>query len=177
MSFFKRIIDFFKADPTRNWPVSARKMLTFNISDRTVNGTTFGHSFEALEIFGKPDNEKPVYDKVFQYLQHGLLVELKEEEKIDFFAFVFQNDECRKEERFAEARASFVNAKGGTLSLSKATCMADITVFMGEPKSIDEDEEEVILFYEIDDLRIEWELTLAKNLKRVNLFHASKMIK
>lgn len=173
MSFLKRIIDYFKPDPTRNWREVPQRTLTFTIPNRTVNGTAFGHSFESLETFGKPGNESPVYDRVFNYLEHGFIVELQEDEKIDFFGFVFRNDTG---ENFTEARASVVKGDGATLVLSKSSSMADITAFMGEPKSIDEDEEEVILFYQIDDLRIEWELTLTKFLKRVNVFPSSKNI-
>ncbi|MBF0408847.1 MAG: hypothetical protein HQM10_15980 [Candidatus Riflebacteria bacterium] len=176
MGFFERVVDYFKADPTQSWPVSMQKELIFNFADRTVNGATFENSFRTLEVFGKPNNDRPLYDRIFQYFQHGLVVELENEEKIDFFAFVFQNDEFQKDEHFVEAKASFVNAEGKILSLSKSTSMNDITVYMGDPRKIDEDPEETILFFKIDDLIIEWELTPAKNLKRVNIFMASKMI-
>ncbi|MBF0498818.1 MAG: hypothetical protein HQM09_01690 [Candidatus Riflebacteria bacterium] len=171
MSFLKRIIEFFKSDPTRNWPAMPRKSLKFSLADKTLNGMTFGHSFEALEIFGKPDNEMPIYDKTFHYLRHGLIVEL-DDQKIDFFAFIIQDD---AKEGFAEAQTTLVDADGKTIILSKNSAKNDLVAFLGDPQKIDEDEVEIILFFDINDLKIEFELDLSQKLKRMNVFPASKI--
>lgn len=160
------ILGYFGLDPTRHWPVRKPARLEFDLEARALNGVAFGDRFDRLEAFGKPDNARPVYFHIFKYIEHGIAVEI-EDELVDYFSFVFA-DEIDDEFRSPTVRFRLDPSK--TVELSRKTTKSDIVAVFGTPLTDDIDEYEILLVYETCGLKLEFELNLSENLKRLNIF-------
>lgn len=160
------ILGYFGADPTEHWPVRKPARLEFDLETGALNGVTLGDRFERLEVFGKPDNARPVYFHLFKYIEHGITVEL-EDRLIDYFSFIFA-DEIDDEFRSPIVRFRIDSSK--TVDLSRKTTKSDIIALFGVPLTDDTDEYEMLLVYETCGLKLEFELNLSESLKRLNVF-------
>jgi len=163
---FKSMYAYFRIDPTQDWPIGTLNDLLFDLGNQCLNDIHFGDSFESLKRFGKPDNKKPFYYNVFQYFNKGLIIEI-DALGIDYFGFLFENG---GEPGFHPASVNMVFPPSRRLELSDACHIRSITDFLGHPEQIDKDEEEIILFYELNGMKIEFEMNLHEMLKRVNVY-------
>ncbi|HEY9070301.1 MAG TPA: hypothetical protein PLU72_14570 [Candidatus Ozemobacteraceae bacterium] len=152
-------------DPTARWLVRESIRLRFDLESRALNGVALGDRFERLEEFGKPDNTRPVYYNVFKYISHGVVFET-EGDRIDYIAFIFDDE---LDDEFRSPTVHF-RAGGETLEIGKTTTKDGLMVALGAPNLLDTDEYEILLVYEIGDVKLEFELNLSETLKRLNVF-------
>lgn len=163
------ILGYFGLDPTRHWPARKAARLEFDLEARALNGIAFGDRFDRLEVFGKPDNARPVYFNIFKYIEHGITVEI-DDELVDYFSFIFA-DEMDDEFRSPTIRFRLTPSK--TVELSRKTTKSDVLTVFGTPLIDETDEYEILLVYETADLKLEFELTPSEALKRLNVFPAN----
>ncbi len=171
---FRSIIKYFSTDPSDSWNPEICLNLLFDLENRRLNGIGFGESYNSLKVFGKPTNEKPLYNRVFNFQSLGLLFEIDERENLDFFSLVFQNEE---HENFYSSKASLKFPNSREFQITRETTNSEISANFGDPKEIDRDDEEIVLFYYLFDLNIEFELNLKENLKRMNVMPDLKKAK
>jgi len=157
---------YFGTDPAEHWPVRKPARLEFDLETCALNGIAFGDRFERLELFGKPDNARPVYYQLFKYIGHGMVVEI-ENGLIDYISFIFADE---IDDEFRSPTVRFRSDAAKAAEMSKATMKSDVIDFFGEPEMIDADEFEILLVYEIGALKLEFELNLSEGLKRLNVF-------
>lgn len=163
------ILGYFGLDPTRHWPVRKQARLEFDLEARALNGVALGDRFDRLEFFGKPDNARPVYFNIFKYIEHGITVEI-DDGLVEYFSFIFADE---IDDEFKSPTVHFRIA-GETLNISKATTRDILVDTFGDPALVDEDDYEILLVYELGDLKLEFELTLSETLKRMNVFPRDK---
>lgn len=161
------ILDFFfYKDPIAHWPKHVRTDIFFDMGKFTVNGAKLGEHYEALQVFGHPDNPKAVKVQQFCYFASGFVVEMSEN-KTDFVAFVFQDD---FQEGFQECALTLRLPGPKPANLSSNTTRQELEQLLGPPQHEDTDAEETILSYKRHGVELELELTLEGRLKRVNIF-------
>lgn len=160
------ILDFLRPDPTRHWPPARKTRLSLDLSSASVNGTALGDHYTALMSLGQPDNPKPYIKKRFDYLLLGFTVEC-DQDLIDYFGFVMQDE---FEEGFSSCRMEVILKDRRKTEWTARTSAHDIEAVLGPPQKTDTDEDETVFFYDIDKLRLEFELTLDGQLKRCNVF-------
>lgn len=163
MKLFRRYLG---TDPTDRWPRKKSGRLVFDAGARTLNGVGFGDPIEALIIFGKPDNARPVYYNVFKYIDHGVVFET-EVDRVAYMSFIFADE---LDDEFRSPIVWFQVSPGEFFEISKNTTKDDIVDAFGEPGFFEKDEYELLLTYEHGDLKLEFELDLSERLKRLNVF-------
>jgi hypothetical protein len=82
------ILDYFRPDPTRDWPESRPVALVYDLVRRELNGIPAGAPFERLRPFGRPGNKKPLREQNFCYPRLGVEIGLISD-SVDAVACVF----------------------------------------------------------------------------------------
>lgn len=157
---------YFGTDPTEHWPAQKPARLEFDLEARALNGVVFGDRFDRLEVFGKPDNARPVYFNIFKYIEHGITVEI-DDECVDSFSFIFADE---MDDEFKSPTVRFRITPSKTAELGRKTTKSDILTVFGTPMTDEADEYEILLVYETGGLKLEFELNLSEGLKRLNVF-------
>jgi hypothetical protein len=70
------IVDYFRRDPTRDWPESRPVPLVYDLARRELNGIPRGAPADRLRAFGRPGNRRPSWIGIFAYPRLGIQVHL-----------------------------------------------------------------------------------------------------
>lgn len=79
------MFNWFRKDPTRDWPEPRRVPLIYDIAQRALNGVKLGAPAEQLRYFGRPASRK--YGS-YGYPQLGLEIQVLDERVMSFFFLV-----------------------------------------------------------------------------------------
>ncbi|MEW5733319.1 MAG: hypothetical protein AB1921_00600 [Thermodesulfobacteriota bacterium] len=177
ISAIKRFVIKRKITETiRDWKPVWPRTITFDLDRKSVNGLGFGADVAACELFGKPDrmDARDNGEVMFLYQQNCLVLEF-DRSVLDYAAVVLSLEQglygWEKIEPAPGRWADLTLARGGkTLSVDGRTREDAVAAFLGRPGNRDEDDEEIVLFYTINGLELEIELTKEGCVKRVNLF-------
>lgn len=70
------ILDYFRRDPTHDWPECGPVPLVYDLARRELNGIPEGAPAERLRALGRPGNRKPSWIGIFAYPRLGIQVDL-----------------------------------------------------------------------------------------------------
>ncbi|HEX8271610.1 MAG TPA: hypothetical protein VF615_03095 [Longimicrobiaceae bacterium] len=70
------ILDYFRRDPTHDWPECRPVPLVYDLARRELNGIPEGAPVERLRALGRPGNRKPSWIGIFAYPRLGIQVHL-----------------------------------------------------------------------------------------------------
>jgi hypothetical protein len=155
-------------DPTADWPILVQSTPEVDCTRRMVSSMHFGDPWTVARQFGRPDRFRwiqPGYCELI-YAQAGWQMDFDQ----DRFAYVafFIGPDCYVPTMCPPISFSRPHVDGMTLSCE--TTQAQVEQKFGPPRSRDRDEDETILFYAGSALTLEFELTPAGNLKRLNIY-------
>jgi hypothetical protein len=137
-------------NPTWAWEENAALPLTVDLDEHRLCGIAAGDSVEKLSILG-PGKVTPFG---FAWPRKGVDVTVSDDGSIEEMGFYFGH---AAEARNGEFVGSFQYC-GRPLRLSKELSESDIHSLFGKPYWRDQDEDEIILFYEFPNC--EWQLEL-----------------
>lgn len=162
------ILDFFlNRDPSRTWPAHQRVDLDLRYESGILNSNIrLGNPVSDLAQLGKPDNKNPHKTQWFSYYASGLEVE-GEGGKIVGYHFIFRDD-YRK--FFQEASLYLGSANLSRTRLSARTQVDDILKLLGEPKSREDYDDELILLYGSSRWSLEFQFIKNQGLGEVTLY-------
>ncbi len=159
------LLDRFRPDVSEGWPRAAAHSLEWDVQRGAIDGVALGAPAAALEVFGRPDNPRPVLHGRFVYYELGFVVEL-ERGVVDYMGCIFADLE---EQGFAPCRVKASFEAGHPILLNKDSDPESVLDLLGEPEKVDRDAEETRYTYRRPKHGIELELTSASRLGRVNL--------
>lgn len=153
MSFF----DLFRgSSPTSGWREDRSIPLLADLDRLALNGTGFDDEVTGLEFLGPSDSRgfdypsKGVQLEVGDGLLEGLVLALRDG------AYLGRSDESR-----VRAFAGRIRMNGRDLAPQDLRAESDFSAAWGEPYWRDEDEDEILLFFELDRGEVQVELSLA----------------
>jgi hypothetical protein len=139
-------------NPTKEWQRAKDLRLDFDLEQKSLNGVRLGGPLERLSFLGSIEDRTGLRSQELRYPSLGLRVYCYNDENvIDCFEIV-QRDPWSPQVR---PFPGLFHYRGRQLSLSQLTERDFVTLF-GFPYWRDEDEDEVILFYEFSEL--EWQV-------------------
>lgn len=147
------IIDrlFYGSDPSRDWVADPLVPLEFDFSLHALCGVRIGNPFLSLTILGPAEDRKAAGKGLLRYFSRGVEVEVGEG-RVRSIRLVWEDE-------FDEGFRPYPGAcrfGAEPVPLSAATREEEIVACFGPPFWRDEDEDEIILFYEFS--HIEWEI-------------------
>jgi hypothetical protein len=146
---------FRSKNPTRDWVRPPGLRLTFDLDSSTLNGVGFGEPLASVSFLGPAEDRRNLHYGEYGYYSLGLVVESHNEQNtLDSFDLVNKDPNFPRYESFG-GDCLF---RGSSLKLSRLT-QAFLHEQLGQPFSKDEDDDEVILFYEFPNL--EWQVEFA----------------
>ncbi|MBI3098460.1 MAG: hypothetical protein HYY93_09505 [Planctomycetes bacterium] len=146
---------FAGSDPSRDWVADPLVPLEFDFSLHALCGVRVGNPFSLLSILGPAEDRKAAGKGLLRYFSRGVEVEVGEG-RVRSIRLVWVDE-------FEEGFNPFPGAcrlNGQTIPLGAGTREEEVLALFGEPWWHDEDEDEVILFYEFS--HIEWEIELRR---------------
>ena len=167
---FKNLLDRLKGlppDPTADWPQLNPTTPAIDWSGGTIGGVRFRANLESARgVFGKPSEVKWI-DKNYCsliYASAGFEVDFQND-RLASAAILTQID-C-----YSSAGITPTSSQIDGFSFSQHTTLDDVTRrFDKAEQPHDVDDEEIIVTYERHGLSVEFEFTLERTLKRLNLF-------
>ena len=140
-----------KVDPTRHWVGDIRFHLEVDLSTHSLNGVRIGGLFEGLERLGPAEDRTAAEEGILLYYSRGMEIGL-EEGRMSSLRLVWVKDEG------FHPFGGTVKWQGTVLSLGPMTTEEQLLSLFGEPYWRDEDEQEILLFYEFG--KVEWQIEL-----------------
>ncbi len=162
-----------RSDPTANWGPFHLPTPDFNIASMTFGALRFGEEFQAASFLGRPDHFQwtmPKYCELL-YALGGFQLDFKDG-KFAYAAFFLGPDRHLPKHRNLQfSKPCLRGFIPDGLHLSPDLVRSDIAKFFGQPKTVDEDADETILFYERQSVTMEFELDgKHERLKRWNVY-------
>lgn len=151
------ILDAFRrpADPTERWREDLKVGLLADLDRFELNGVAFGEEVERLSFLGRSES------RPFEYPSKGLLLDV-DEPSLDGFVLALRRDADlgAPTGRRVQPFAGRVRIGGRDLEPHELRGEGDFVGAWGDPFWRDEDEDEVLLFFEFPDREIQVELSL-----------------
>ena len=138
-------------DPTKDWRRLPDLDLTFDLDRAELNGVRLGERLDRLSFLGPAEDRALAREGELCYHSLGLCVEL-EDDMITNYRIIWRDPYEEKYEPFPGS-VEYHSNRIALEDLTEATAIGEF----GEPSSRDdEDEEEVVLFYEFSELK--WDI-------------------
>jgi hypothetical protein len=155
-------------DPTLEWAEYREMELVVVPNEMRIGSLKFGDPLSAAEFLGKPSSFAwgyPGYCELV-YAEGGFQLDF-DMGRLVFVAFYLDHHVLEPEGEFAFSAPVVVLSGGERVELSKRLKAPDLVEIFGQPKEIDKDSDETILFFESTSMTMEFELrpeshTLAK---------------
>ncbi len=126
-------------DESHHWgPQRVEQVVDFTARP-AVSGVALGASLRALQPLGRPSNRRPIASFRFVYADAGLVIET-EQDVVSDFEILLGPLEGESERRPAHYVIRFPG--GQSLTADESTTIDQFARFLGEPESIDTDEED-----------------------------------
>ncbi len=153
---------FGKPDPSSNWQAIPDWPIVLDMTRHALCDVRLGDPVEWLSKLGPPEDQKAVRDGCYRYVSKGIEIGAEAGFVTDF-TIICGPDPCRP--GFEPFKGSVVYG-GRTLALGADADEANFTQTFGDPYWRDEDEAEIILFYEFrNDTEWQVEFTIQRSLK------------
>jgi len=147
------------------WKREPGLVLTFDFGRNALCGVRIGDPVDWLSKLGPAEDARAARrDGRYCYYSKGLEVGAREG-RVTSYLLVWGGSEDPRYRPFAGA----CGYRGKSLPLSGDTREPEIVGYFGHPYWRDEDEEEILLFYEFEDLEWQVELTPQGSLKAVSI--------
>lgn len=155
-----------RPNPTEHWPRVSMPAPDINLSQGTIGPLRFGDDLASANVFGRPDMFRWTQSDYCQlvYAGAGFQIDFDSGKLACAAFFVGPDTHLPVGASFSKPRF-FPSAR-----FSKDTSQKEIEAVFGAPKSRDCDDDEILLFYEVKALTIEFECTPAGLLKRSNIY-------
>ncbi len=166
---FKKLQSLFseKPHPCMQWPEMELSTPAFRTADQQIGDLKFGAPLDGAMQFGAPDQVEPGAEgsTCLVYAKAGFLLEFDKVGLISTAYFVGHDDYT----------PPYANLRHCTPVIDSHLVTSEfgpekIQELFGVPKSVDQDEDETILFYEGNGLTTEFEFNQHGRLKRVNMY-------
>jgi hypothetical protein len=148
MGFLRTILGY--PDPARKWPPVSSLPLRFDLGQNALNGVGLHSPWTKLSVFGPPEMKRRREGDSLVYLSGGFSVDLQDG-KVASFSFVWV-DYLRH--GFQPFQGDFIFA-GQPIALDEKTEEAALPSIFGEPFWRDENDDEIVVFYEKNG--VEWQ--------------------
>lgn len=143
-------------NPTKGWRRTEDLQLDFDLEHATLNGVRLRDNRDGLSFLGPVEDRAALACRDLGYSSLGLLIGCSDKDNtVDCFLLV-QRDPCCPEYQPFPGRCHY---RGKSVSLEQFSEQVFLRDF-GEPYWRDEDDEEIILFYEFPEFEWQVELTL-----------------
>ncbi len=151
MGFFDRL--FGKPHPSDSWEAQERLELVFDLHRHALCNVGIGDPIEWLSVLGPPEERKALAEGCYGYPSRGVEIWADDGIVKDFMIVVGSDVTLPGFEPF---RGTLVS-DGRHLGLSSSSTEKEFAHTFGEPYWRDEDDMEIILFYEWKN-DIEWQV-------------------
>jgi len=153
--------------PCMQWPLMDIVTPAFRTADHQIGDLKFGAPLDGAMQFGAPDEVEADAEgsTCLVYAKAGFFLEFDRAGLISTAYFVGP-DECTPP--YAQLKYSEPVIDSHRLTASHDP--KAIQELFGSPRSVDEDEDETILYYESNGLTTEFEFSADGRLKRVNMY-------
>ncbi len=141
----KSLFDYFRQDSSSNWPEHRRAKAILDFPAGSLNGIKLGAPGDSIRALGKPSNVDPLKTGDYLYLASGI-----EFEDIDSEVSVFR---CVFHDRWNHGHVPCdltLKSQSRTMGVSKNTTIKEITDFIGEPSTFENQNDISIYCYEFD---------------------------
>lgn len=159
------------ANPTLDWPEYRRRPPVVDVTRGIFNDVPFCQPLDVASQLGRPDVFRWLRRRECEllYRQGGFVVEFVE--GLDIVGLLIAPDEFLPEGigNVEYCRPVLRSAGTGDFVGTPEKNRAAIVAHFGEPASVDADTDETILTYEWNRYHLEFELTPADTLKRINV--------
>ena len=146
---------FGPTNPTKDWQGSDDLRLSFDLDCGKLNGVGLGERLDRLSLLGPVEGRSGICQGEFRYFSVGLSVNCRNnEDMVDEYEIVQKDENVPQYRPFPGA----VQCHGENLDLGQLTEESCVARF-GLPFWKDEDDDEIILFYEFPGR--EWQVELA----------------
>jgi len=144
---------FGSSDPTKHWQRHRSLELAFDLEAESLNGVRLGDSIQNLSFLARSENRKSPKHGQLGYFSLGLEIDFDENTHvIQAFHLVHRDDMV---DRKVTSFPGSIVWKSSTVDLSEMT-LSRAKEFYGDCFWVDDDDDEVNLFYEWE--RSEWQL-------------------
>jgi hypothetical protein len=145
---------FKRSNPTRTWIANEAVPLVLDLDNHKLSGVGIGDSYEHLSFLGPGQSKRGEF---VCYPDKGIEIDNDDGGRISGISIFFGHAEEPQRARFpGDARY-----RGTSFILDSRTNEKSIRERLGEPYHRDEDEDEVILFYEWPNC--EWQIELGSD--------------
>jgi hypothetical protein len=144
---------FGRSDPSDNWQEVPDFSIALDMTRHALCDVRLGDPVEWFAKLGPPEDKEALRNGCYRYLSKGIEIGAEEGVVTDF-TIVCAPDSFRPE--FQPFRGSVIYA-GRQFSLGPSTSETDFKQTFGEPFWRDEDDTEILLFYEYR-YEIEWQV-------------------
>jgi len=161
-------------NPTIDWPEPQNVELNLVPHEGRLGNLRFGASIENARIFGKPSRFRWIRNNYCEllYAQAGFQIDF-DGGQFGYMAFFINRHVAEPDIAggFDLAIVNLLLADGGTGQLTKESKRDVIEGYYGTATRIDDDDDEIVLHYEIAGVTMEFELDPNdKTLMRLNLY-------
>jgi hypothetical protein len=140
-----------KVDATRHWVGDIRFPLQLDLSRHSLSAVRIGSPIDGLMRLGPAEDPEMAEDEVYRYYSRGVEV-TAEDGFVIGYRIIWRPDEGFQP---FPGQCFF---RGERVELSPTTSEAELSAIAGAPYWRDEDQHEILAFYEFD--RIEWQIEL-----------------
>ncbi|MDH3584948.1 MAG: hypothetical protein OER86_12120 [Phycisphaerae bacterium] len=163
------LLDFFRPDPSAQWPSYSRGPLRFDLTQGSVDGFVFGDAAEYLRRLGRPDNRRPFRENTFRYLGLGLIVDI-EHDRIEGFELVI-SPQVYPSVDMQGCVVEMACPSGAVLDMTGGVLWERVAAELGDPAEVDdEDPDDLVLTYRLDALTVEFECRRDRLVAHINVY-------
>ncbi len=142
-----------KVDATRHWVGDMRFPLELDLTRKSLSGVRIGGTVDGLMRLGPAEDREAAEDEIYRYYSRGLEV-TADDGFVSGFRLLWD-----PMEGFQPYSGTTI-LRGEPITLGQGTSESELKTLLGEPYWRDEDEAEILLFYELGE--VEWQIELNK---------------
>lgn len=165
------IKNFFKgpADPTLGWPVACISTPEVDTAQKKIGPLVFGDDLQKASIFGRPTVTRSTDKNYLQllYANEGFEIDF-DNDSLAYAAFFLNHDDYSE----WNDNICFSSPVIDKHCFKSASTVSDVRTILGSPDKYDDSDGEIILFYNVNQIAIEFEAYSDGVLKRINLYPA-----
>lgn len=148
-----------RKDPTREWGKTISELPEYDLEQMRFGTLRFGDPINAASSLGRPEQFQFIQAEYCELIYASLGFQIDfEEGRLACILFFIGPDEFQPKDpklRFSKPRVRGCLSKN--VQLSEAVDRSELERMFGSPKSVDVDDDETILFYELRGTTMEFE--------------------
>lgn len=169
---FKKILNYLtkteeRIDPTEGWESKNIETPHLDTATQKVGVLRYGDALERAKHYGKPDEIGWLEGDAFNliYADKGFQLEF-DDEKLSSVAYFVGSDEYNPKRPDLNYSKPVIN----TIALDSDSSSTYVQNNFGSPRETYDQIEEIILYYDLHKLIVEFEFSPSDKLKRVNIY-------